>query len=233
MRRLRKITFVTVVLAAVLWRLSPQASEFREIDTGKDLLCLPGEQKGLFSTPPVFERLIKGGDVPASDSSFLVTFDPEQVGSVVPEYAIEDSGQRASLHAKITNVGGQEALTASLRGGLFAEGLQLRGNYIYMEKFAEQKAYRVSQLPFPDVLSWNVYTVKPSADRKIPDSVEDYHLGQCIVQTGGRRQCYQVTHVDGYHVRFELNEKNLFLKEELRTFLSGQLQTWRENCRGV
>lgn len=230
MGRFRKMLLFVVVLAAVLWRLSPQAGEFRQIDTGKDLLCLPGGQKGLFSTPPAFDRLIKGSDAPATGRSFLVTFEPEQVRSAVPEYAPEDSGVPAFLYAKITNVGNREALDASLGGGPYAEGFQLRGEYVHVEPVHGHAAYRVSPDPFPDVLVWNVYSIKPSADQTIPDSIEDYHLGQCIIQTRGQRQCYQVTQVDGYRVRFELNEVNLFLKDELRTFLSSQLQTWRENC---
>ena len=232
MDRFRKIILPTALIALLLWRISPQASEFRHINTGKDLFCLPVEQSGMFDTPPLFQRLIKGGDVPADNSSFLVTFEPEQVGSRVSEYAIDDSGMPAFLHARITNVGDTEALQAALRSGPFVEGLLLKGDYTHVEKFATHNAWRVSQLPFPDILSWSVYIVEPSANQKIPDSIEDYLLGQCITQTRGSRQCYQVTQVDGYHVRFELNEVNLFMKDKLRAFLANQFQMWRENCKG-
>jgi len=232
MRRIRVFILISGVIALVLWRVLSQASEFRLVDTGKERLCLPVDQKGMFSTPPLFTRVIKDGDTPGGNASFLVTFEPERVGSRIPEYATNDSGEPAFLHARITNVGGEDAMDAALRGGPFAEGLQLRGDYIYAEKFPQRDAWRVSQLPFPDVLTWTVYTVKPSVDRDIPANIEDYFLGQCIVQTREQRQCYQVTQVDGYHVRFELNEVNLFLKDKLRAFLSDQFLAWRENCQG-
>lgn len=231
MRRFRKVILFTAVIALVLWRVLPQASEFRQIDTGKEPLCLPLEQKGMFSTPPLFKRLIKGGDVPASNSSFLVTFEPEQVARSVPSYVTEESGMPAKLHARIAYLG-EDGLKDSLRGGPFSAGFQLKADHIHVQKVDGQEAYRVSQDPFPEVLLWNVYSLKPEADRPVPENLENYHLGHCVVFTPGNTKCTMDTRVEGYRVTFDANEPNIFLKDQLNDFLADQFQSWRTGCNG-
>lgn len=49
MRRIRVFILISGVIALVLWRVLSQASEFRLVDTGKERLCLPVDQKGMFT----------------------------------------------------------------------------------------------------------------------------------------------------------------------------------------
>ena len=218
-----------VALVGSVWWMELQASDFHDIDTGYERFCLPTHLSILDHTPSVFTRLIKEGDVEPSNGEFMVSFEPEQIARSIPSYITEEAGMPALMHVDITYLG-EERAQDSLRGGPFSEGLRLEEDYTHVQKIPGRNAYRVSQLPFPDILLWDVYSLKPEADRPIPASRENYHLGACIFYTAGNSKCTVDTSVEGYRVSLQTNEPNIFLKDELKGFLADQFASWRANC---
>lgn len=215
-----------VARAVGLWQKVPP---YREINTGHELLCLPMSLDGLFSTPPLFSQLFGNADV-TDPSSFLVTFDPEIAAAGIEGYQIAPDSP-AFLHATFTYVG-EDQLQFELRSGPFSEGLRLEEGEVYVQAVDGKDAWRVSDMPWPDILTWNVYKVRPARNQPLPQSAEGYHLGLCVRYQDGNTSCSIDTGMDGYVVKIDTTEPNIFIKANIKAFLVDQLAEWRQNCRG-
>ncbi len=164
--------------------------------------------------------------------SFMVTIDARTVAKDIPEYQLQDNGYEAVLFAKFTYVG-ENRLKALAGPENYLDMLRLTGEYERASVSYDEKngAYRVSTETEPNPLFWSLLTRKPGKGSPLPEKLEDFYLGSCSVFGGNSTSCSTTQSIEGYHVKLDTTEQNLFLTAKINKYLSGKLQEWESNCR--
>jgi len=219
-----------IPLIFIVFNACSLTSPETKITLGQRTFCVPDKLEVIKSSDSG-SNTIANSDQPLG-SSFMVTIDAKTVANSIPEYQLQDNGYDAVLFAKFTYVD-EHRLKALVAPENHLDMLQLTGQYAQATVNYEEKngTYRISTETEPNPLFWSLLTLKPSKDTPLPEKLEGFYLGSCSVFGGTSTSCSTTQNIEGYHVKLDTTEQNLFLAEKLNKFLSGKLQEWESNCR--
>ena len=203
-------------------------SKMEHVTIGGNQLCYPRAYRPEFDLT-IWLMTHVGQNIPEGDEA-LIYIPAKVVKEAIPNYVVSHSNKYtpAVMHDLDGLVMGPSSTRANLAP--LAWNIRASGEKHFIETDKRTGFTRIyTQTSKPSSMWHMVRSPPPSKATGSPPS--DWYIGHCL-ELVGSYDCKQLVHAGNLRLEFDINERNLFLRNEINAYAEKQLQGWLQDCKG-
>ncbi len=203
-------------------------SQSERVVIGGNKLCYPRAYRPEFDLTTWLMTNV-GQNIPDGDET-LIYIPAKVVKTAIPNYVLSHSNRYnpAVMHDLDGLVMGPSSTRADLAQQ--AWDIHASGEESFIETDKRTGFTRIYAQTTRPSFMWHMVRFPPpvNADGSPP---ADWYIGHCL-ELVGSYYCKQLVRSGNLRLEFDINERNIFLRNQINAYAEKQLQSWVQACKG-